>query len=88
MKRQFFVFGVLMTSILLLDSCSKEDDAGIQIDGNGKPGSAVQANISNHTELSGKPAGTGINSTGYSSGKDTAMSDYGIAIDPDGRARR
>lgn len=75
MKKQFLIFGMLMTSILLLDSCSKQEDAGILIDGNGRPRSAAAAT----------PVVPATVTNGNIVGKDTAMSDYGIAIDPDGR---
>ena len=64
MKKLLLTFTASFVCLLLLDSCSKQDDSGGLIDGNGRPRQAPQST----------PAA-----------KDTATSDYGIAIDPNGR---
>ena len=66
---------------MVLFACKKENDIGIQIDGNGKPASVANGSLTTSN------AGTCIDSNGKPMGKDTATSDYGIAIDPDGKPR-
>jgi len=73
MKKLLLIFTLLLLSTSVFVSCSKQDDAGIQIDGNGRPRSAAQ------------PAGN-VTPAGKGTCTDPKVeAEYGIAIDPDGR---
>ena len=66
-----------ITLLIIFVSCKKEDDAGIQIDGNGRPRSVAKAAVTTDSDFNNA-----------STAKDSAiLSEYGIAIDPDGRPR-
>jgi hypothetical protein len=74
MKRKSILTFIVLSLILI--SCKKENDIGIQIDGNGRPRSVTKA---------ASVSGTEINNT---TAKDsTILGEYGIAIDPDGNPR-